>query len=103
QTFVRRKDRDMTSSLTRFHPEIAQPPDHHPAEKGCAELIATVPQLLFTNLTVAACILNTLWLYLCGALHYGELAFDVAEAQMRPVLPITTPAQVIVGDEVTSL
>jgi len=51
-----------------------------------------VPQVLFTNLAVASAMLNTLWLYLCGALHYSELALDIAEGLMRPVpLPVPQP------------
>jgi hypothetical protein len=33
---------------------------------------------------VASAMLNTFWLHLCGASHYGELAFDIAEGLMRP-------------------
>jgi hypothetical protein len=51
-------------------------------------LVAAVPQVLFANLAVASALLNTLWLHLCGALHYGELAFDIAEGFMRPVVPL---------------
>ena len=50
-----------------------------------------VPQIVFANLMVASTMLNTLWLYLCGGLHYGEVAFDIAEALMRPIrLPVPT-------------
>jgi hypothetical protein len=34
---------------------------------------------------VASAILNTLWLHLCGALHYGELALEIADGLMRPL------------------
>ncbi|MBI2926279.1 MAG: ThiF family adenylyltransferase [Verrucomicrobia bacterium] len=90
QVFLRRAGADCTPSLDRYHPEIAQPSDHLPTDKSCTELIASVPQILFTNLTVAAAMLNTLWLHLCGALHYSELAFDIADGLMRPV-PLPAP------------
>lgn len=86
QIYVRSGGKDLTPSLTRFHPEITQPADKNPAEKNCTELIVSVPQILFANLTVAAAMLNTLWLHLCGATHYAELAFDIAEGLMRPSL-----------------
>lgn len=84
QVYIRHDGEDATPSLTRHHPEIARPADHLPTDKSCTELVASVPQLLFANLTVAASVLNTFFLYACGAVHYGELAFDIAEGLMRP-------------------
>jgi len=88
QIFLRRDGIHVSASLSRFHPEIANPTDKLPTDLSCTELVAAAPQILFTNLTVASCILNTLWLHLCGALHYGELSFDVAEGLMRPTLAL---------------
>ena len=85
QVFLRRDGQDASPSLARFHPEIAHPADRHPLDKNCTELITSVPQILFTNLQVATSILGTLWLYLCGDLHYSEVTFDLADALMRPV------------------
>ena len=52
-------------------------------------MLETTPQIAFTNLTVAVSMLNTLWLYLCGVLHYPEITFDIAEGLMRPIrLPL---------------
>ncbi len=90
QIFIRRKGRDLNPSLTRYHAEIANPADRLPTDQGCAELMASTPQLLLANLQTAAAILNTLWLYLCNASHYSELAFDIAEGLMRP-LPLPAP------------
>jgi len=84
QVYVRRQDRDITPPLTRHHPEIQTPGDRLPTDQGCADLIASVPQILFANLAVASALLNTLWLQLCGALHYGEICFDIADGLMRP-------------------
>jgi hypothetical protein len=91
QIYVRREGCDATPSLTHLHPEIAEPQDHLPTDQDCIELAVSVPQILFANLTAATAILNTLWLHLCGALHYGEICFDVAEGLMRP-LPLLQPA-----------
>jgi hypothetical protein len=85
QVFVRRGGADVTPALTAAHPEIARPADRHPADKSCTELVASVPQILFTNLTVAAAMLNTLWLELSGVRPYAELVFDIAEGLMRPI------------------
>lgn len=85
QLYVRSAGKDLTPSLAQFHPEIAQPADKHPADKSCTEMIGSVPQILFANLMVASVMLNTLWLHLCGASHYGEIAFDIADGLMRPI------------------
>ena len=44
----------------------------------------SVPQLLPTNLMAASCVINTLWLHLCGRVFYPEVSFDTAAATMRP-------------------
>ena len=85
QIFVRRNGRDLTPPLTHHHAEIAHPTDAHPADKSCTDLITSVPQILFVNLMAASAILNSLWLQLCGRLHYGEVVFDIAEGLMRPI------------------
>jgi hypothetical protein len=88
QIHVREGGADVTPPLTHLHPEIREPADRLPTSASCTELAGSVPQILFANLTVAATMLNTLWLHLCGGLHYGEVCFDIAEALMRPVLPL---------------
>ena len=75
-------------SLTRCHPEIQTPSDSLPTEQSCTELLASTPQILFANLAVASALLNTLWLHLCGALHYSEICFDIADGLMQPVISI---------------
>jgi hypothetical protein len=90
QIFIRSEGRDLSPSLTRYHSEIGNPADQLPTDQGCAELVSSVPQLLLANLQAAAAILNTLWLHLCNASHYSELAFDIAEGLMRPI-PLPAP------------
>jgi molybdopterin/thiamine biosynthesis adenylyltransferase len=85
QVYVRRAGRDVSPSLTRHHPEIRDPEDKHPSEESCTELVESVPQILFTNLAAASAILNAFWLFCCTALHYSELAFDIADGLMRPI------------------
>lgn len=84
QVYLRHDSVDVTAPLTRYHPEIQEPMDRLPTDVSCTEMVAKVPQILFTNLLTASAMLNALWLYLCGALHYSELSFDTAEGLMRP-------------------
>ena len=93
QIYVRRDGRDLMPSLSQYHPEIEKPEDRLPSEQGCVALFASVPQILFTNLMTASCILNTFWLHICGALKYPELAFDIADALMSPVELSATTCQ----------
>lgn len=79
---------DRTPPIDRLHPEIARPADRRPDEASCAELMASVPQILFTNLQTACAMLNALRAYLEGELGYAEACFDVRDARMRPTLPV---------------
>jgi molybdopterin/thiamine biosynthesis adenylyltransferase len=81
---------DRTPSIDRLHPEIAEPADRRPDEASCGELMASVPQILFTNLATASAMLNALRAYLEDDLRYAEACFDVLDARMRPTLPLTT-------------
>lgn len=91
QFYLRAKGEEVTPPLTHHHPEIANPTDQLPTDQSCTELVARVPQVLFANLTVASAMLNTLWLYLSGALRYRELALDIADGLMRPVASLPIP------------
>ena len=53
QIYIRKEGRDLTPSLTAYHPEIEEPDDKSPEDMSCQELEKAEPQLLFTNLTVA--------------------------------------------------
>ena len=87
QIYVRRDGVDLCNSLSRFHPEIANPVDTLPSEKSCVELQMSTPQILPANVQTASALLNALWLYVCRRLHYAELGFDIADGRMGP-LPI---------------
>lgn len=87
QVHLRRAGVDLSPPLTQHHPEIANPVDKRPDELSCTEAVASQPQILFTNLMTASCMLNTLLLQLSpGALHYCDLSFDAADGLMRPVI-----------------
>ncbi|MFZ5450339.1 MAG: ThiF family adenylyltransferase [Thermodesulfobacteriota bacterium] len=86
QVFLRRGGENLTPSLSRYHPEIAQPQDTNPAELSCAELMAQgAPQLLFTNLMVAAMMLNAFYASTQDRLTYSEVYLDILENLTRPV------------------
>ena len=91
QIYIRSGGQNINPEITRYHPEIRNPGDEHPSEENCTELIHSIPQILFANLAAASAILNAFWLYCCGALHYSELSFDIADGLMHPVLPISVP------------
>ncbi len=85
QIYIRQDGRSVTSPLTRFHPEIARPRDRRPDQQGCLALAASAPQLLFTNLAVAAAMLGAFYRWLCGDPSYEEVFLDIREARMQPV------------------
>jgi molybdopterin/thiamine biosynthesis adenylyltransferase len=90
QVYVRQGGRDLTPSLARYHPEIADPQDRNPAVMSCEELMkAGVPQLLFANLMVASLMLNAFYAIRQGRLNYSEVYLDilknVSRAVTRPV------------------
>ena len=58
--YVRKDNKDVTPSLTCYHPEIENPVDKSPHEMSCEELSKSEPQLLFTNATVATIMT---WMY----------------------------------------
>ena len=86
QVYVRREGRDLTPTLSRYHPEIAQPRDRNPADLSCEELMAAgAPQLLFTNLMVAALMLNAFYAWSRDRLTYSEVYLDILENLTRTV------------------
>lgn len=83
QIYIRKDGKDVSHDLAHFHPEIANPKDKLPTDLSCTEALESTPQLMMANMFVASHILNALYLYLSGHLHYEEIAFDVAEAWSR--------------------
>jgi molybdopterin/thiamine biosynthesis adenylyltransferase len=94
QVHRRRDGCDETPSLFAYHPEIAEPSDVLPTEISCTEAIASVPQIVFSNLAAASAMLNAFYLHVCQDLDYAEVCFDIRDALMRPVelpLPPSSP------------
>jgi len=77
QIYVRQGGKDLTSPLTRFHPEIEDAVDTTALFSCDEEVRKGEPQLLFTNLTVASHMLNTLYALITGGLSYEEIYFDI--------------------------
>lgn len=85
QIYVREAGRERTNAITRFHPEIAQPADTRPDQRGCDDLAPSAPQLLLTNLAVAAAMLGAFHAWLAGTLDWEEVYLDIAQGRMTPV------------------
>lgn len=83
--YERRGGRDLCPRLTRFHPEIAHPADKRPDQLGCAALAEAAPQLLFTNLAVAATMLGVFYAWLVGRLDHHEVYLDIVRGRSNPV------------------
>jgi hypothetical protein len=78
--------RPLTNTLDRFHPEIREPADRLPTERGCGELAqTTAPQLLFTNLAVASAMLNAFYGLERGGVPYEEVYLDIVKNRVQPV------------------
>lgn len=85
QVYLRAGGIDLTNPISRFHPEIAQPADKLPTDKGCAEQQASAPQLLFTNLAVASAMLAAYFAWTERRLAYEEVYLDILPASMVAV------------------
>lgn len=95
QVLMRRDGRNLTCGLSDLHPEIATPQDVVPDDAGCDLSFSSSPQILFTNLTAAGCMLNTWWLYARGELHYSELVFDISKGRTAPLIEIPTESSAV--------
>jgi molybdopterin/thiamine biosynthesis adenylyltransferase len=86
QVYLRQGGQDLTPSLSRYHPEIADPQDQNPATLSCEELMAAgAPQLLFANLMVASLMLNAFYTIRQGSLNYSEVYLDILQNLCRAV------------------
>ncbi len=85
QIHLRVNGQNVTNPITMFHPEIAKPTDRLPTQQGCAELAASAPQLLFTNLAVASGLLGAFYAWRQDRLDYEEAYFDLLTGRCVPV------------------
>jgi len=84
QVYRRKDGRNLSNPLSRFHPEIANPADRLPTAQGCTAALASAPQLLFTNATVAAAMLGAFYSWRAGRLDFEEVYFDILTGRMVP-------------------
>ena len=89
QLYIRKGGKDITPSLTDYHPEIKNPLDKHPNEMSCEELQISEPQLYFTNLGVATFMAFTFYNVLKGINNISEVYFDMntmkADSKIRNI------------------
>jgi len=90
QIYVRKDGKEVTNSLSQYHPEIADPQDSLPTEESCSDVLTSVPQILFTNMQAAACACQAFYRILANGPLHGEVTFDTVDALMRPS-PYPTP------------
>lgn len=86
QVYIRKDGKDVTVPITKFHPEIRNPQGKHPKDISCTEALESTPQILFANLATASHMLNAAYLYLCGAAHYQEMGFDIADGRAAVIM-----------------
>lgn len=92
QVFVKRDGERLTANINEYHPEIENPKDKSPGELGCVDLIASAPQLLAMNLSVASFMFNAMYFVLNreteealqGKELYGEVYVDIADGKAAP-------------------
>jgi hypothetical protein len=85
QIYLRAGGRDRTNPLSRFHPEIERPRDRLPTRLGCQVRAARAPQLLFTNLAVAAAMLGAFYAWRRGELAFEEVYLDLLSGRALPI------------------
>ena len=77
QIFIRKEGRNLTPSLSDYHPEIKNPLDKMPGEMSCEELARSEPQLFFTNLGVATFMCFAFYNVMKTNTSYSEVYFDI--------------------------
>jgi hypothetical protein len=83
--YLRSGGRDLTHAPSRFHPEIRRPADRLPTDAGCSAQLASAPQLLFTNMAVAAAMLGSFHAWRAGKLAWEELHLDLHTGRAVPL------------------
>lgn len=86
QLFQRKGGKNITASLTEYHPEIEYPEDMSPEDMSCEELSKSEPQLLFTNMSVATIMCWVFYSVQQGkdVTKLGEIYFDMISGSTNP-------------------
>lgn len=85
QIFERRSGENATNSLTKHHPEIANPLDKNPGELGCDEKVESKPQLVITNNLVAAVMLSVFYSWLQDVDMWDEIYINALTSEMNSI------------------
>jgi hypothetical protein len=87
QIYIRKEGKDLTLPLTSlFHPEIEDPADTNPGERGCDEIVESQPQLLITNNLIAAHMLGAFYsVWERGSSGVDEIYVDTVTGNARAV------------------
>lgn len=84
QIFFRKDGKNITPSLTDYHPEIENPEDKSPNEMSCEELSIHEPQLLFTNSTVANLMMWPFYYHNKNkTIEISEIYFDIVKMKLH--------------------
>jgi len=87
QLFIRRNSKNITPALSERHPELLTADDGDRSRMSCEEL-AALPgsgQIIFTNFTAAAMMLNLFWKLKKGRTDTAEVYFDIEKPAARAV------------------
>ena len=87
QVHVRENGVDITPSIMKYHPEIANAEGDNPGEndvenEGCEQQVDEKPQILQANLMAAILMSVTFRNWAEGRLDYGEICFDINNVAM---------------------
>ena len=95
QVYVKRDGKELSLPIAnRYHPEVANPADKNPGDtpaptrqpaQGCAAVVQASPQLVFTNNSIAAKMLECYYAVMMGQLKYDEVYIDIVTGACRPV------------------
>jgi len=89
QVYIRKNGKDVTASLTQYHPEIRNPKGKDPTQAGCGERVESAPQLLVTNFMAAAHIFAAFYRNIAEdgempAVPPGEIYFSIVNGAAIP-------------------
>lgn len=82
QIYVKRGGKNLTPTLSDYHPEIEFANDKLPTELSCEERYNSEPQLLFTNLTAATCMTWAYFNLLEKRIDYSNIYFDISKMEL---------------------
>lgn len=85
QVYVKEEERELTPTITAYHPEIARPLDKSPHEMSCEELAESgTPQLIFTNVQAAVLMASAFYRHLEQKTPLPETYFDIVALKCVP-------------------